>query len=291
MGRGRHQLAVGLGRGRVEVAPGGPRVDAGYAAPTRVRWSIAWSLAAALSVTACAGAGSPTPPLQVPSPAAQSEPDGADVVAAAAAISEEPVRLVTLGDGYTNGTGTSVPRSDSWPSQLASAMERGGVRVLWLNLAQQSHTSDLVIEEQLAQVAPLQPDVVTLQVGVNDIISRDTSFYRQNVEAIFDELLTILPPERIFAITTPDHTLTDYGLSFGPSEVGHLAVESLNTTLETIASIRGIGVIDISSVNELAARDPSLVIGDGPYGTPKQYAGWVEIIGPRIRAVLSDGEP
>jgi hypothetical protein len=256
-----------------------------------VRRTIAWSLVAALSVAACTGSGSPTPSLQASSPVASSVPVEADAAAAAAAESDEPVRLVTLGDGYTNGTGTSSPRSDSWPSQLAEAMGRGGIQVLWLNLAQQSHTSDLVVEEQLAQVAPLEPDVVTLQVGVNDIISRDTTYYRQNVEAIFDELLTILPPERVFAITTPDHTLTDYGLSFGPSEEGHAAVEALNATLVEIASGRDIGVIDISSVNDLAANDPSLVVGDGPYGTPKQYAGWVEIIGPRIRAVLSNSQP
>ncbi len=256
-----------------------------------MRRSVAWSLVAALSVAACTGSGSSTAPPQASAPVASSVPVEADAAAADATTPDTAVRLVTLGDGYTDGTGTSSPRSDSWPSQLAEAMARAGVSVLWLNLAQQSHTSDLVVEEQLAQVAPLEPDVVTLQVGVNDIFSRDTSLYRQNVEVIFDELLTILPPERIFAITTPDHTLTDYGLSFGPSDEGHAAVEELNATLLELAARRDIGVIDISSVNQLAAHDPSLVLGDGPYGTPKQYAGWVEIIGPRIREVLSGSKP
>lgn len=170
-------------------------------------------------------------------------------------------------------------------------MERGGVHVILWNLAEQSHTSGLVVEEQLGQVASLEPDVVTLQVGVNDIFSRDTSFYRHNVETIFDELLTILPAERIFAISTPDHTLTDWGLSFGHSEEGHAAVDELNRILAEAAAVRGIGYIDISSVNDLAAADPSLVIDEGPYGTPKQYAGWVELIGPRIHAVLPTIEP
>ncbi len=260
--------------------------DAGYPALQRVRRYIAWSLVAALSLTACTGTGSSTPNPQASSPVAPSAPAEVDAVAAAVPGYGDPIRLVTLGDGYTDGTGTSAPRRDSWPSQLVEAMERGGQRVLWLNLAERSNTSDIVVEEQLGQVAPLAPDVVTLQVGVNDIISGDTSFYRQNLETIFDELLTILPAERIFAITTPDHTLTRFGSSFGSSGEGHAAVERLNETLNDVASARDIGVIDISAVNDLVATDPSLVVDDGPYGTPKQYAGWVEIIGPRIRAAL-----
>ncbi len=257
----------------------------------RVNRFIAWSLVAALSLAACTGAGSSTPSPQASPPAASSVPAEVDPVAADVPGYDKPLRLVTLGDGYTDGSGTSSPGRDSWPSQLVDAMRRSGLDVVWLNLAEQSHTSDIVVEEQLGQVASLAPDVVTLQVGVNDIISGDTSFYRQNIELILDELLDILPADRIFAITTPDHTLTDYGLSFGSSTEGHAAVEALNGTLAEVASARGVAVIDISAVNDLVADDPSLVIGDGPYGTPKQYAGWVEIIGPRIRAVLPAIEP
>ncbi len=258
---------------------------------SRVKRSLAWWLVVALSLAACAGSGPSTASRQAPPAIASSEPAQAISATAAPPAFEEPIRLVTLGDGYTYGTATSAPRRDSWPSQLVEVMERGGVHVILWNLAEQSHTSGLVVEEQLGQVASLEPDVVTLQVGVNDIFSRDTSFYRHNVETIFDELLTILPPQRIFAISMPDHTLTDWGLSFGHSEEGHAAVDELNRILSEAAAARGIGYIDISSVNDLAATDASLVIDEGPYGTPKQYAGWVELIGPRIHAVLPTIEP
>ncbi len=248
-------------------------------------------LVVVLSAAACTASGSPKPSPQASPPVALSVPAEVSSDVTSAPAYEEPIRLVTLGDGYTYGTETSVRQRDSWPSQLAAAMERGGDRVLLWNLAEQGDTSDLVVEEQLGQVASLEPDVVTLQVGVNDIISPDTSYYRQNVEKIFDQLLTFMPPDHIFAITTPDHTLTEWGRSFGSIEVGRAAVASLNATLTEVASARGINVVDISSVNALAADDPSLVIDGGPYGTPKQYAGWVELIGPRIHAVLSGTKP
>ncbi|RKY16102.1 MAG: hypothetical protein DRQ55_18715, partial [Planctomycetota bacterium] len=88
-----------------------------------------------------------------------------------------------------------------------------------------------------------------------------------------------------------DHTLTHWGKAFGPREDSLAAVEELNATLTDAAGERGIGVIDIASVNELAAGDPSLVIAEGPYGTPKQYAGWVEIIGPHIREAVLPTDP
>jgi hypothetical protein len=126
---------------------------------------------------------------------------------------------------------------------------------------------------------------------VNDIIARESEGYRENIAAAFDELLGILPPERIFAITTPDHTLTEWGDAYGSRESGSAAVAELNATLEEEADVRGIGVIDISAVNELVSDDPSLVIGDGPYPSAKQYAGWVEVIGPRVHDALVGGEP
>ena len=133
------------------------------------------------------------------------------------ASAAEPLRLVTLGDAYTAGTDTGAPKRDSWPAQLVQAMERGDVRLRLVdNLADSGQTSEYVLDEQLPQVESLHPDVVTVQVGVNDIVARrQFEDYDRNVTRILDELLLILPPERIFVITTPDHTLTERGGDYG----------------------------------------------------------------------------
>ena len=205
----------------------------------------------------------------------------------------ERVRLVTLGDAYTAGVGTDAPKRDSWPAQLAQALGRGDVRLWYMNLASGGRTSEQVLDEQLGQVVGHEPDVVTLQVGVNDIMTGDTERYRDNVSAILDELLLLLPPERIFVITTPDHSLTEWGAVYGPREVARAAVADLNRTLGEVADERGIGVIDIGLINELVVGDPSLVVSAEyplPYPTAKQYAGWVEVIGPHIHAaIFADG--
>jgi len=187
-----------------------------------------------------------------------------------------------------------APKRDSWPAQLVEAMARGDLPLRLVdNLAESGQTSEDVIRTQLGQVESLMPDVVTLQVGVNDIIARDISLddYRANLAMILDELLRTLPPGRIFLITTPDHTLTERGGDYGLREEGHKAVLEANSILQDVASERDITVIDISEVNGRAAEDASLVIGEGPYPSAKQYAGWVEIIGPQMRRALRGEEP
>ncbi len=115
--------------------------------------------------------------------------------------------------------------------------------------------------------------------------------YEVNLTRILDALLAIVPADHLFLITTPDHTLTVRGGDYGSREAGQADVARANAILTTLADQRDIPVIDISAVNRRVADDPSLVVGEGPYPSAKQYAGWVEIIGPQMRRVLLDEEP
>lgn len=256
----------------------------------------AWSLVAVLSLAACT-ASSPTEPSPDPTATAEAEVVGEGTTTSGTV--SRTVRLVTLGDAYTHGTETAAPRRDSWPAQLAESLERSGYTVVLRNLAEPSVSSLTLLEEQLGQVESLRPDVVTLQVGANDIIAGDYATerdYRDNITLAFDELLTILPPERILAITTPDHTLFAADQPPGSASAARALVEELNATLRDVARERDIEVIDIGPVNSLAAQDPSLVVQEDPplpypYPTAKQYAGWAEVIGPYVHDALSTLEP
>jgi lysophospholipase L1-like esterase len=261
----------------------------------------AWSLVAALSLAACT-ASSPTEPSPEPTAATDAEvvvEDVGGVSSTTAEIVTRPVRLVALGDSYTHGTETRVPRRDSWPAQLKESLERRGYSVDLRNLAEPSVSSLTLLEEQLGQVESLHPDVVTLQVGANDIIAGDYASqrdYRDNITVVFDELLTFLPSERILAITTPDHTLAESGQPTDSADTGRALVEELNATLRDVAREREIEVIDIGPVNSLAAQDSTLVVQEDPplpypYPTAKQYAAWAEVIGPYVHEALSTLEP
>jgi lysophospholipase L1-like esterase len=245
-----------------------------------------------LCLAACSLPQPRIPSIGAADPAANPSPGSPDAEATAAVAAQEPLRLVTLGDGYTAGTDTLAPKRDSWPAQLVQAMEHGTVPLRLVgNLAESGQTSQDVIRTQLPQVESLVPDVVTLQVGVNDIIDNewrlDGDRYERSLGTILDGLLGILSPRRIFVITTPDHTLTAWGRRWGSPEAGSGDVTRANAILRTVAQQRGVAVIDIGAVYERVSEDASLVIGDGPSPSAKQYAGWVEVIGPGMLRVLT----
>jgi acyl-CoA thioesterase I len=206
-------------------------------------------------------------------------------------IGSEPLRLVTLGDSYT--LGARVRRQDTWPSQLIRALSNRVPMQLAANLAQMGKSSQDVIDEQLWVVGSLQPQLVGLQVGVNDVIFPGITLddYRANIDRILDELLELLPPERIFVVTSPDYTLTAHGADYGDPHEQRAAIGEVNRILKEAAASRDILAVDISPASDRVTDDPSLLTSDGLHPSAKQYAAWVELIAPRLHAALLGLEP
>lgn len=262
----------------------------------RVRRYVAWSLLVSLSLTGCAAAGSITPTPRASADASIGASAPSDAVAVAP-LAPERLRLVALGDGYTEGAG--IDRRDSWPAQLVQILNRSETRVQFVapyNLAELGSSSQDVLEFQLPLVEGYEPDVVTLQVGVNDIYidqGLDQEQYRSNIAQILDRLLDIVPAGRIFAVTTPDHELSVRGHYrgnyLGQPGADSTDVAAANAVLSDVAGERGIEVVDISSVYARVVDDPSLVIDGGPDPSARQYRGWVEVIGQTLRQALSTG--
>lgn len=258
-----------------------------------MRSFVAWTVLAVLSLTACTASGSPTPSPEATLPAVTNTSAEAGEAVLVSDVATGPWRFVALGDGYTAGSETELPRRDSWPAQLVEALKRGDMSVFLTNLAARSNTSWQVLNDQLPQVGGYQPDVVTLQVGINDLLYGESEEYRENVAAILDELLVFMPAERIFAIVTPSEALSAAGDAFGAQAEVESAIAELNEVLFAVAAERGVMTIDIGSVSELTNVDASLTVVDGPwsYPTAKQYAGWAEIIGPHVHDALTTNEP
>ncbi len=196
---------------------------------------------------------------------------------------ERRMRYVALGDSYT--IGTSVTAAESWPRQL---VERLPELDLVGNIAVNGYSSDDVINEELPQLDRLRPELVTILIGVNDVVQRVSDLqYAGNVAVILEELLTRLPPERIVGIATPDYTLTPQGAAFGEPDQQSDAIVRFNAILREACEARRIRFVPgVFEISQAVLEDPSLVAGDGLHPSGSQYSLWVDAIAPVVSELL-----
>ena len=84
-----------------------------------------------------------------------------------------PLRYVALGDSYTIGTGVGV--SDRWPDQLVATLGPADPTLgLVANLGVNGYPTSDLIQHELPDLDRLQPEFVSVLIGVNDVV-RGTS--------------------------------------------------------------------------------------------------------------------
>ena len=233
----------------------------------------------ALLFLALAGAGCTTA-----APSATSLP-----VTPAASASNSPqgsagprVRYVALGDSFTIGTSVAAP--ERWPDQLVRAMP---ALELVANLGVNGYTSRDVIELELPPLPSLEPELVTVLIGVNDIVQGVAEpTYRGNMETILDALTREVGAERVLVVTIPDYTVTPAGADYGEPTTQSAKIRRYNAVATELAAARGITVVDIYDISLDAATDRSLVASDGLHPGAPQYARWVARIAPVMETLL-----
>ncbi len=204
------------------------------------------------------------------------------------------LRYVVLGDSYSFGDG--VKQSDRWPNQLVRILRPDLDLDIVANLAGRSSASRQVIQDQLPQLVELEPQFVSVQVGVNDVILRTPAeTYSANMAHILDTVLTLVDADRVVVVTTPDYTLMPDGDIYGEPEVKSARIREFNDLLRAAAEARGIAVVDISPISDRVQQDPSLVAvpvdGRDLHPSGKQYAGWADLVAEAVRPLFHEAPP
>lgn len=216
------------------------------------------ALIATLALAGCAGAASPS-------------------------VREGALHYVALGDSYT--IGTSVSAAESWPSQLVA---RVPALQLVANLGVNGYTSGDLIKRELPALAGLEPEFVTVMIGVNDVVQGvPEAAYRANLQEILDTILALLPANRVLCVATPDYTVTPQGSAFGSPDQQRAGINRVNELLGEACAGRGIRFVpEIFSISEAAGTDRSLVAGDGLHPSGAQYKRWVDAIQPVVEELV-----
>jgi lysophospholipase L1-like esterase len=192
---------------------------------------------------------------------------------------------LALGDSYTIGTGASS-EAHNYPSILATRLsEATGAKIALTNPAVNGFTTQDLIDNELAFVRRLKPELVTILIGVNDLVQgRSLESYGKSLTAIYDVVAALeLAPGRVFAISIPNWSVVPAAASFGdPGRLRRLT-DDYNGLAQIEAQQRGFLWVDITSVSTSRHGTPGWISSDQLHPGDIQYAAWADVIWNAVR--------
>jgi acyl-CoA thioesterase-1 len=195
------------------------------------------------------------------------------------------VRYLALGDSYTIGTGAS-DEAHNFPSILSGLFSKAtGTRVELSNPAVNGFmTLDLIVKE-LPHLERVKPDVVTVLIGVNDLVqNRSVDEYRTSLKEIYDRIASgSLPDGQVAAISIPNWSVVPAAAQYGEPQLIKAATNDFNAAARQEALERGFTWVDITGVSTYRLGSPGWIAADQLHPGDVQYAAWAEVIWDRVR--------
>jgi lysophospholipase L1-like esterase len=172
---------------------------------------------------------------------------------------------VALGDSFTSGLVSGETR---WPDQVARAL---GPDVRYENLAWVGATSEDVERSQLDRALSLQPDLVTLICGANDVLESvrpDPDGYAERLGRMYARLRRERPSAVVLTATYPDISRF---LDLRPRTSARVqrGMRVFNAACRRVADRHGVALLE--GFDHPAASDRSTYAADGFHPSPEGH--------------------
>lgn len=190
------------------------------------------------------------------------------------------MRYLALGDSYTIGTGASDAQHN-YPSILARRLTQAtGQKVSITNPAVNGYTTLNLIDRELKYVNRAQPDLVSVLIGVNDIVQgRSEADYRASLAVVYDAVAGLtLRRGRVVCISIPDWAGVPAARSFGTPDELRRRTQAFNAIAKEESASRGFTWVDITDASLSGAGSPGWIAGDNLHPGDPQYAAWADVI-------------
>ncbi len=188
------------------------------------------------------------------------------------------LRYLALGDSYTIGTGASG-ESRAWPSIIAARL---GAEVT--NPAVNGYTTLDLIRDELPYLERVQPDLVTVLIGVNDLVQgRSADQYRRSLTTIYDAVRG----RGVAAVSIPTWSYVPAAAAFGGKDRVERLTGAFNDVARVEATKRGFTWIDITEASTSGIGTRGWIASDQLHPGDVQYAAWAEVIYEAIRPLTS----
>lgn len=173
-------------------------------------------------------------------------------------------RYVALGDSFTEGIGDPHPACPNglrgWADRVAEVLGQHNPHMRYANLAVRGRTMDEILTEQIQTAVMLEPDVVTVYAGMNDLL-----LVRNNIDATMARYADALKSLQQTGAVVLTFTAADLGtVPLFRRLRGRAAI--YNELLRTVVDDLGVQLVDFWRFNEF--RDPRLWAGDRVHLSP-----------------------
>jgi lysophospholipase L1-like esterase len=167
--------------------------------------------------------------------------------------------------------------------------EQTGRTVEVTNPAVNGYTTLDLIRHELPYLERLKPDMVTILIGVNDLVQgRTTDAYRGSLKRVYGAVAEVnLPEGNVAAVSIPGWSFVPAAVDFGgPDRVGAMT-GVFNEVAREEATERRFPWIDITEASTSGIGSPGWIASDRLHPGDAQYAAWAEVIWNRVRPAWS----
>jgi len=184
------------------------------------------------------------------------------------------ITYVAIGASDTFGIGTSDPYVENWPTDLAGKLNQ---KVHLINLGIPGITLHDALNLELPIALDSHPKLVTIWLGVNDIVSRvPVTSYTHDLDLMLTRLESQTPSVYILIANIPDLTLLPYFASYNQQELHHV-IGDYNTTITQEAQQHHAILVNLSQQNYNLRDHPEYISNDGLHPTDLGYLQIAEL--------------
>lgn len=180
-----------------------------------------------------------------------------------------PRRYAALGDSLSAGVDDAV---EPWPQRVAAALSAEGADVAFSNLARAGATSAEVADEQLGRAIELEPDLVSLICGANDVllsVRPDPDTFASVLDRMLAELRRRLPHACVVTATYP-RLATMLPLRERTERRVEAGIEALNAHVRALADAHAAVCLEWSG--HAGVDDPENFADDGIHPSAAGHA-------------------
>lgn len=207
-----------------------------------------------------------------------------------------------IGASETVGVGTDIPAEQAWPEVFRRmALPYAEFH----NLGRSGSTTAEALQEQVPQAVAMEPDIVTVWLNVNDLLSLvPPGTYEEQLGTLVHELRRGGATQVLVATTPRLESLPAYlacrpspppatpacplDFQLPPAALIQLAVDAYNAAIVRVSEREGAILVDLGVFGDAPAEHPEYVAADGFHPSTE---GAAAVAGAFADALLTSGMP